>query len=102
MTLKIILQNELKSLMKKGDDFTIIDIREKYEVQNEGKLDFSLNIPMGELIDRLNEIPNTKKVIFHCSSGNRSQNFLNFLIMNDLYKENYFHLEGGFKAIDEK
>jgi rhodanese-related sulfurtransferase len=97
MSINLISAVELKSLVDNNEDFQLIDIREKYELENEGKSN-ALHVPMGELIDRLDEISSTKKVIFHCSSGQRSSNILNFMLMNSLHKNNYFSLEGGFKA----
>ena len=91
---------ELKKLINSKSDFQLVDIREKYELEIEGKVN-SLHIPMGELIERLNEISENKKVIFYCGSGNRSSNILNFMLMNDLYKNNYYSLEGGFRALSE-
>tara|TARA_B100001057_G_scaffold272519_1_gene272844 strand:- start:490 stop:804 length:315 start_codon:yes stop_codon:yes gene_type:complete len=89
---------DLKQLIDHNEnEVQLIDIRESYELETEG-LTKSIHIPMGELIERLSEIPENKKVVFHCSSGQRSSNILNFMLMNNLYKENYYSLEGGFKA----
>ena len=99
MNLKRILPSEFNSLSKINNQLLVVDIREDYEIQIDGKLNGSIHIPLGDLINRLNELPVDKQIIFHCNSGSRSENILNFLIMNGLYKENYFHLEGGFLAI---
>ena len=56
---------------------------------------------MGELVNKLGDIPPAEKIIFHCKSGSRAENILNFLMMNNLYQENYFTLEGGFSAINK-
>tara|TARA_B100001287_G_scaffold57375_1_gene45660 strand:- start:22360 stop:22674 length:315 start_codon:yes stop_codon:yes gene_type:complete len=89
---------DLKKLIDHNqNEVQLIDIRENYELVNEGKTD-SIHIPMGELINRLSEIPKAKIVVFHCSSGQRSSNILNFMLMNGLYKDNFYSLEGGFKA----
>tara|TARA_Y100000389_G_C17181990_1_gene374457 strand:- start:206 stop:511 length:306 start_codon:yes stop_codon:yes gene_type:complete len=101
MNLKRILQSEFNSLSKTNNQLLVVDIREDYEIQIDGKLNGSIHIPLGDLINRLNELPVDRQIIFHCNSGSRSENILNFLIMNGLYKENYFHLEGGFKAISK-
>ena len=77
----------------------MIDLRENYELEIDGKIDYSIHIPLEELVDRLNELPSDRPVVFHCSSGKRSENILNFLIINDLHKENYFNLDGGYQAI---
>jgi rhodanese-related sulfurtransferase len=79
------------------NELQLIDIRESYELETDGHAN-SIHIPMGELMDRLSEISKTKKVVFHCSSGQRSSNILNFMLMNNLYQHNYYSLEGGFKA----
>ena len=102
MILKKISSDELKALIQNKSDISIIDIRELYEIENDGKLDSSIHIPMGDLVNKLGNIPPAEKIIFHCHSGNRSENILNFLIMNNLYKENYYALEGGLSAINKK
>ena len=99
MNLKRILPSEFNALLKINDQVLVVDIREDYEVQIDGKFNGSIHIPLEELVNRLNELPVDKQIIFHCNSGSRSENILNFLIMNGLYKENYFNLEGGFNAI---
>ena len=86
-------------LSQKKSDFLLIDLRENYELEIDGKVDNSIHIPLGEIVDRLNELPSDRPVIFHCGSGKRSESILNFLILNDLYKENYLNLEGGYQAI---
>ena len=99
MNLNRISPIQLNLLVKDEADFLLIDLRENYEIEIDGKIDYSIHIPLEELVDRLNELPSDRPVIFHCSSGKRSENILNFLIINDLHKENYFNLDGGYQAI---
>jgi rhodanese-related sulfurtransferase len=99
MNLNRISPSDLDLLLQKKSEFLLIDLRENYELEIYGKVDYSIHIPLGDLVDRLNELPSDRPVIFHCSSGNRSESILNFLILNDLYKENYLNLEGGYQAI---
>tara|TARA_B100000768_G_scaffold101940_1_gene94905 strand:- start:1915 stop:2220 length:306 start_codon:yes stop_codon:yes gene_type:complete len=99
MNLNRISPRELDLLIQKKTDFCLIDLRENYEIEIDGKIDYSLHIPLGEIIDRLDELPSDRLVVFHCSSGKRSENILNFLILNDLYNENYLNLDGGYHAI---
>tara|TARA_B100001758_G_C17898999_1_gene347633 strand:- start:130 stop:438 length:309 start_codon:yes stop_codon:yes gene_type:complete len=96
MEVNVIYPAELSKLIQDGDEIQIIDLREDYEIENEGKSN-AFHIPMGELVSRIEELKSNGKVVFHCSSGNRSMNILKFFIMNDLYKDHYFHLEGGFQ-----
>ena len=61
MTLKRILPSELITLIQNKSDISIIDIRELYEIENEGKIDSSIHIPMGDLVNKLGDIPQSKK-----------------------------------------
>ena len=97
MNIKTITPLSLKILIENKEAFQLIDIRELYELETEGKSD-ATHIPMGELLDRLSELSSDCKVIFHCSSGQRSSNILHFMLMNKMYKDNFYSLEGGFKA----
>ena len=99
MNMNRISPSDLDMLLQKKIDFLLIDLRENYELEIDGKVDYSIHIPLGEIVGRLNELPSDRPVIFHCSSGNRSGSILNFLLLNDLYKENYLNLEGGYQAI---
>ena len=99
MTINRISPSDLVLLLQKKSEFLLVDLRENYELEIDGKIDYSIHIPLGEIVDRLNELPSDRPVIFHCDSGKRSESILNFLILNDLYKENYLNLEGGYQAI---
>lgn len=61
---------ELKRLRDSGTSFQLIDVREAYEAEVcsiGGTL-----IPMGEVVERLNEIRRDVQVVFHCKSGSRA------------------------------
>ena len=88
---------KLKSMLDSGEDVQIIDIREDYELETEGKIG-GLHIPMGELMGRIDQLREDVPVVFHCRSGKRSENMLNFLKMKNLYADNYFNLIGGINA----
>jgi rhodanese-related sulfurtransferase len=97
--MKEVTATELKSMMDRKSDFELIDVREEYEfdeVNLNGKL-----IPMGEVMERINEIPRDKKVVVHCRSGKRSATVINAL-ENDHGYDNLYNLKGGILAyIDE-
>lgn len=62
----------VESFSKNTDAFTILDIRERIEVM-EGKIfKDSINIPLAELRERKNEVPNGKPIVVHCAGGYRS------------------------------
>ena len=70
---------ELKERLAQGEKLFIVDVREdwEYQEQNIG----ALNIPLGSLPDRLEELEDHKndEVIVHCRSGARSASAKAFL-----------------------
>lgn len=54
------------------NDYSIIDIRNVTEFKNEPIFSNSKNIPLGELRERVSEIPTDKPVMVHCAGGYRS------------------------------
>jgi homoserine O-acetyltransferase len=61
---------ELKLMFDKQEDFQLIDVREKFELEiaNIG----GLHIPMSEVNNRLEEIDRSRQVVIYCRSGRRS------------------------------
>jgi glyoxylase-like metal-dependent hydrolase (beta-lactamase superfamily II)/rhodanese-related sulfurtransferase len=54
------------------DAYTIVDVRGASEVAEQPIFEHSLNIPLSELRDRVDEIPADHPVVVHCASGYRS------------------------------
>lgn len=54
------------------EDYTIIDVRNKKEYEEEPIITSSVNIPLPELDKRLAGIPKGKPIVVHCASGYRS------------------------------
>jgi rhodanese-related sulfurtransferase len=75
--------------------FTLIDVREPSEFAA-GHLAGSLPIPLGELPQRLTEIPADSVPIFICRSGGRSLQACLFSLQNGLPAA--INLEGGLQA----
>jgi rhodanese-related sulfurtransferase len=97
--MKEVNASELKQLIDTKADFTLIDVREDYEFEEaniNGKL-----IPMGEVMDRINEIPKDKQVVVHCRSGKRSATVINALESHHGYT-NLYNLQGGIMAFLEQ
>ncbi|NWR71481.1 TSTD3 protein, partial [Centropus unirufus] len=80
---------ELKDLKKKS--VLHIDVRERWEVDRDGKIPASINIPLGELVEALQMDPTDFKeqynhkmpsksdpVVFSCLAGTRSKQALAF------------------------
>src|SRR5690606_10326312 len=74
-TTKQITVHQLKENI---EDYFVLDVR-GYSEYNSGHIDGSLNIQAGYLSDRLNEIPNDKKIVVHCAGGDRSAIAASFL-----------------------
>ena len=60
------------------NDVVLIDVREDYEY-SAGHIDGAELIPLGQIPDRINEIPNNVPVILVCRSGNRSGQAYDYL-----------------------
>jgi NADPH-dependent 2,4-dienoyl-CoA reductase/sulfur reductase-like enzyme/rhodanese-related sulfurtransferase len=49
----------------------LLDVREKNEVAESGTLPNAVNIPLGELRDRLGELPRDRRILVYCHKGQR-------------------------------
>ena len=63
---------DLKNFKKNKDQYTIVDIRNDNEVAQGKVFDDAIAIPLNELRDRANEVPNDKPILVHCAGGYRS------------------------------
>lgn len=61
-----------EELKKDHQAFTILDIRNPSEVADKKIFPNSVNIPLYELRERIDEIPNDKPIVVHCAAGFRS------------------------------
>lgn len=89
--MKEITALELKKLIDNKEDIQLIDVREEQELafcSIGGEL-----IPMGEVMDNLDNISKTKPVIFYCRSGARSGAVCQILVAEGY--TNIYNLVGG-------
>lgn len=84
--------HEIEDLVK--NDEYILDVREEYEVEN-GSIPNVINIPLGQLRDRLNEIPKDRKIYVCCQVGLRG--YIACTILNQ-YGYNTSNIDGGYKT----
>jgi rhodanese-related sulfurtransferase len=77
------------------DDVVLIDVREQFEY-DEAHIPGVTLIPLGEVPERMDEIPTDKTVIITCRSGNRSGQATDFLRQNGF--TNVHNMDGGINA----
>lgn len=90
---------ELKRLMESKEDYFLLDVREPFE-QDIARLPGATLIPLGQLPDRLAEIPRDKRLIVQCKSGGRSARAVGML--RDAGFTNAVNLAGGVNAWSEE
>ena len=93
--MKSITVSELAEWRERGVEHTLIDIREPYE-REVSHLD-GLHIPMGDLLSRRSEIPQSHPVVIHCRSGARSAAVTHALSTQYGF-DNVHNLIGGIAA----
>lgn len=94
MSIPEISVQELQALREAKADFTLLDVRDKweYDVCNlGGKL-----IPLSELPERMKELNPNQQIIVHCQMGGRASRAVAYLLENNF--KNVSNLRGGIKA----
>lgn len=66
-----ITPKEVETIVNEGKAINLIDVREVDEVA-EGKIPGAVNIPLGLVEFRLNELDKSKEYVMVCRSGGRS------------------------------
>lgn len=72
---------------------TVVDVRGRAEWEA-GHLPGVANIPLGELADRLDELPPAGPLVVHCQGGSRSA--IAASLLRSLGKEEVMNLSGGY------
>jgi phage shock protein E len=81
--------------LREQPDVMILDVREQDE-WDAGHIPGAVFMPMGQVPDRLSEIPKDKTVIVQCRSGNRSSQVTDFLVQQGF--TNVHNMAGGLNA----
>ncbi len=95
--IKSIPASELKTMVDKGKDFVLLDIRfgrlaRKYKINYRGRK----NIPLDMLIERHRELDPGKKIVIIGETGNRSGIAARYLKTKGF--DNIVHVKGGMQA----
>ena len=72
----------------------LLDVRETSEVTESGLLRNAVHIPLGELRDRLGELPRDRKILVYCQKGQRG--YLATRALKGSGFEDVANLRGGF------
>jgi len=86
---------ELKGKMDARDAFELIDVREPFEFEI-ARIDGAKLIPLGEILERAEELDREQTLIVHCHSGGRSAQAVRLLKQRGFAK--VCNLEGGIDA----
>ena len=95
--IKEIGPNELKHMQQVGDDFLLIDVRERDE-QAKGAIAGAVSMPRGILEVNIDQITTDKdrKLVLYCGGGSRSA--LAALNLKKMGFNNVLSLSGGFRG----
>ncbi len=89
---------DLTQFKNNQEEYAIADVRNKSEV-NEGKIfDSAITIPLGEIRNRIDEIPTHKPIVVHCAGGYRSAEASSFIRAELGGTINVFDLEEAVKV----
>lgn len=81
-------------VIEKNPDLQVLDIREEAE-RVAFSLDNTINIPLGQLRERFNELDKDKDILIFCAIGVRSYNALRVLRENGFLKEKVYVYPAG-------
>ncbi len=87
--------SELQQLRATGGVFTLLDVRENWELAL-AKLPDCVHIPLNEIPGRLKELDAQSAIIVMCKAGGRSQMVADFLVAQGLSRVS--NLRGGIDA----
>jgi len=78
---------------KPTDEF-LLDVRDADELKEFGQLPNAVNIPLGELRDRLGELPRDRRIVTYCQKGQRG--YLAACALRGSGFEDVANVRGGF------
>src|SRR3979490_2053559 len=95
-TMEEITATELKLRLDQGDDIQIIDVREPHEYEI-AQIPNSKLIPLGQVLNRMNEIDPDRETVVHCKMGGRSAKAIDALQRSG-FTGKLINLAGGIKG----
>jgi adenylyltransferase/sulfurtransferase len=83
---------DVKAKQDRGEEFTLVDVREPHEYQI-ARIPGAILIPLGDLPKRLNELNPDAEIVMHCKMGGRSAKACDLLRANGF--ANVRNMTGG-------
>lgn len=77
----------------KAEEVYLVDVRENYEFEDHNL--GGVNIPLYELQDRINELPEDMTIVFYCQTGQRSK--MAVQLLKEIFKAKVYSLKGGMR-----
>lgn len=93
--MKTIDAQSLHAEIEQGKEIFLLDVREQNE-WNACHINGSVHIPLGQIQQRMDEIPKDAEIVAYCHHGRRSEMALRLLEQNGY--ENTCNLQGGIDA----
>ena len=87
---------DLKRRMDEGEDIQLIDVRQPDE-WNFARINGAKLIPLGEILNRMNELDPNRETVIHCKMGGRSARAIAAL-QRAGFKGELKNLKGGITA----
>lgn len=87
---------ELKQKLDAGEDIQLIDVRQPDEYAF-AKIEGAKLIPLGEILQRMDELDDSKETVVQCKMGGRSAQAINALTSAG-FKGKMYNLRGGITA----
>jgi adenylyltransferase/sulfurtransferase len=88
-----ITPTELKQRLDNGEDIQIVDVREDNEFAF-ARIPNSIHIPLGQVLNRMNEIDPSRETVVHCKMGGRSARAIEALQRSG-FEGKLMNLNGG-------
>ena len=98
-----ITPEEVKSKLDQGEQFTLLDVREPWELEK-AHLEASKNIPMGDVPMRVQELDPEEHLVVMCHHGVRSLSVTNWLRQQGFEKVQSMRggIDGWARTVDPK
>ena len=93
--MKSISARELSEMLKRGDDFLLLDVRNQDEYDF-AKIEGAKLLPMPELEERLEELDKSRKTVVFCHAGGRSSKAVK--LMEEEGFRDVINLAGGITS----